>query len=132
METQTMTKKSWVTWLVGVVALIFVCLAITGYFLREQKRESYARLPEMPLELTYREAMMGPGLVISLKNRSSRNLSVIATFTNPTLNQEKNFRIDFSAKGVTEFGHIEGWAFASGDKIIIAHIDYKPLTVILP
>ena len=139
MESQAVTKKSWMKWLGGIAVVIFVSLAVAAYLSREAKREeyinaleAYARLPEMPVELTYRDAMMGSGLVISLKNRSSRNLSVVATFTNPTLHQEKSFRIDLSAKGFTEFGHIEGWAFASGDNIKIVHNEYKPLTVILP
>lgn len=114
-------------------------LAVAAYMKYEEKREeyvkaleAYARLPEMPIEITYRKALMGPGLVVAFKNRSTRSLSVAATFTNPTLRQEKAFRVDIPANGVTEFGHREGWAFASGDSIKVVHNEYKPLNVSLP
>jgi hypothetical protein len=86
----------------------------------------------MPIEISYRKAPMGPGLVVDFKNRSNRSLSVAATFTNPTLHQEKTFRVDVPDNGVKEFGHLEGWAFASGDTIKVAHKEYKPLSVTLP
>jgi len=118
-------------------------LAVLGagavYFYKENVREEYERTteeyearPEMPVELSYRSALMGAGLVIVIKNTSSRHLSVVATFLNPTLNKEESYRIDISPGSVKEMGHAEGWAFASGDVIKLVHNEYKTKILKLP
>ena len=94
--------------------------------------EAYQRLPDMPVLVHYRQALMGAGLVASFRNTSARDLAVLATFTNPTLNQSKTFRLDLAPGQTREIGHLEGWTFASGDTIKLTHNDYKALTVKLP
>jgi hypothetical protein len=37
----------------------------------------------MPVQVQYRPALLGPGLVLHLTNESSRYLSLLATLTNP-------------------------------------------------
>jgi len=73
----------------------------------------------------YRQALTGAGLVLQIKNLSDRNLSILATFKNPTMHQEKSFRVDIGPGKFTEIGHLEGWTFASGDQIAISHNDYN-------
>jgi len=46
------------------------------------------------LKIRYREALLGPGLVAILKNTGDRHLAVVATFYNPTLQKEENYRLD--------------------------------------
>lgn len=94
--------------------------------------EAYQRLPEMPVLVQYRQALLGSGLVASFRNTSARDLAILATFTNPTLNQSKTFRLDLAPGQTKEVGHLEGWNFASGDTIKLTHNDYKALTVTLP
>ncbi len=133
MKTSTTNKILW----------IFTILAVLGagsvYFYKENVREKYERTtkeyearPEMPVDLNYRSALMGPGLVIVMKNTSARHLSVVATFLNPTLNKEESYRIDISPRSVKEIGHAEGWAFFSGDVIKIIHNEYKTKLIKLP
>jgi len=96
------------------------------------EQERVAKLPEMPIQLSHRRAITGPGLVISFKNSSNRVIAVAATFRNPSLNQEKTVRIDLSPNQVREVGHLEGWTFASGDTIRVTHNDYRPLEARIP
>ena len=100
-----------------------IIIGAIGYFQSSIFREQ--NLPPIPIEVSYREALLGPGLVCIVENTSDRHLSVLATFMNPSLNQEKNFRLDVPPKGVTEVGHLEGWILASGDTIVLSHNDYK-------
>lgn len=126
MNTSTINKILW------IFAILAVFGAGAAYFYKESVYKEYERTvkeyearPEMPVELSYRSALMGPGLVITLKNISSRHLSVVATFLNPTLIKEENYRIDIAPSSVKEIGHVEGWAFASGDVIKLIHNEYK-------
>ena len=89
-------------------------------------------LPEMPIQVTYREALMGSGLVSSFKNTSNRHLSVLVALENPSMNQSKSIRLDLAPGQVTEIGHMEGWAFSSGDKISVTHNEYRPENVSIP
>jgi hypothetical protein len=124
--------------------VIVVSVMIVGFVIYDTKRiekeidrmkkeiAEYEARPEMPIELTYREAMLGPGLVVIFKNISDRHLSVVANFKNPTLNMSEAFRLDLSPNQIKEVGHAEGWAFASGDLIKVEHNEYKALTRSLP
>ncbi len=94
--------------------------------------EAYQRLPDMPVLVQYRQALMGSGLVASFRNTSPRDLAILATFTNPTLHQSKTFRLDLAPGQTKEVGHLEGWTFSSGDTIKLTHNDYKALEVKLP
>jgi hypothetical protein len=124
----------------AVVACLAVVMLAAEYVLKtavEQKHqevalEIYARLPEVPVRVTYRKALVGPSLVAIFDNTSDRSLSLLATFTNPTMHTEHSFRLDIAAHGHKEVGHLEGWAFASGDLIKVTHADYKPLSIKLP
>ena len=123
----------------SIFAMLAVLAAVAAYFYNESVRKEYEEItqkyearPEMPIDISYRKAWTGPGLVIVLKNISSRDLSVVATFLNPTLNKNTSYRIDISPSSAKEIGHAEGWAFASGDVIKLVHNDYKTKTLKLP
>jgi hypothetical protein len=64
--------------------------------------------PLMPIEVTYREAMLGDGLVGVFHNSSIRQLAVLIALTNPTLNQTENYRLDLVSNETKEIGHLEG------------------------
>lgn len=84
-----------------------------------------AAKPDMPIRVSTREALTGAGLVAQFMNNSNRYIAVVATFTNPTTNQSVTTRIDISPNDTKEIGHLEGWAFASGDQILLEHNDYR-------
>lgn len=112
-------KTSWGTWL-------FFALLIAGaiwYFQSPAVRN--VNKPVMPVTVGYRPAVTGPGLVLKIENTSDRQLSILATLSNPTLGNTKHFRMDVSPHGRSETGYKEGWALASGDKITLSHDDYQ-------
>lgn len=86
----------------------------------------------MPVEVKFRKAVLGPGLVLQVKNNSSRYLSLMVALKNPSANQEKNYRIDASPFTAVEVGHKEGWVLASGDQLNITHNDYQPWNGSIP
>lgn len=125
-----------ILWILAVFSIVGVGAT---YLVKENIKNEYDSIaqeyearPGMPVEISYRSALLGPGLVISMKNKSTRHLSLVATFLNPTLNKEEVYRIDVSPNEVKEIGHAEGWVFSSGDVIKISHKDYKGVTQKLP
>lgn len=132
-----------ILWTGIIVGIVAGGLTLFGYVMNAKARdeyqrahiaklEAYARLPDLPLNVAYRKAFTGPGLVVALKNNSGRALAVAATFKNPTLGTEQTFRVDVPPMGTREMGHLEGWTFASGDTITIKHADYKTGVFTLP
>lgn len=122
-------------------SVLFFLAVVAGftYFLKEGARKEYEQAkaeyeakPELPIEMNYRGALMGIGLVVSFKNASDRHLAVVATFYNPTLKKEESYRLDLAPQITQEVGYAEGWAFASGDSVKIIHNEYKTKIVKLP
>jgi hypothetical protein len=102
---------------------------------RERVEAEIARinsLPEMPIAVTYREALLGNGLASAFQNNSNRHLAVLVSFENPSMSQRKSFRLDLAPGEAKEIGHMEGWAFASGDKITVSHDEYRTEVVSIP
>jgi hypothetical protein len=115
------TAKGGVSTLRRIIGVL-VLLGIVGfvYYVYQQ-----ANKPAMPIEVWYRKALLVSGLVGSFKNTSKRELTFLATFTNPTLNNSKRFRLDLRSGETKEIGHLEGWNFSSGDQITITHHDFQ-------
>ncbi len=95
----------------------------------DQAKTVIATKPDLPIAVGFRQAMMGPGLVARFANKSDRHLSIVARFNNPTTGDSKAFRLDLAPNVMSDFGHMEGWTFASGDTITLEHNDYSPISV---
>ncbi|MDX1914190.1 MAG: hypothetical protein SFU55_01295 [Methylophilus sp.] len=91
-----------------------------------QATAQLAKKPELPINVSYRQALMGDGLVAQFTNNSDRFLSIVATFLNPTTNQHMTTRLDLAPRAIKEVGHLEGWTFSSGDQLTIKNNDYEP------
>jgi hypothetical protein len=119
----TPSSRKW-QWRHSIFLGIIILFIVIGYVgvthLREQS------LPPMPVEVQYRKALLGPGLVLAVKNNSARQLSIVAMLNNPSLHQDRTFRMDIAAHGTTELGSRDGWTLASGDTIKLTHADYQP------
>jgi len=114
--------------LYGVAAVIVAFAALIIFADHKHKTQ----LPPLPIEVKYRKAMLDSSLVVHFENKSGRNLEVLATFENPTMNQKKSFRISLDPNIPKQVGHLEGWAFHSGDKILLHHAEYSDKMSSLP
>jgi len=99
---------------------------IGGLFWFSQSREYKEQsLPALPIEVKFRNALLGPGMVLQVQNKSGAPLMVFVSLKNPTTQQEKSMRLDISPNGNGEIGHQEGWVLASGDSIKVSNASYR-------
>jgi hypothetical protein len=119
-------KTSKTTWAV-LVAIILGVLFFTQT--RGYKEQS---LSPLPVEVGFRDAMVGPGLVLQIKNTSSQTLTALVTISNPTMQQEKSFRVDVPAQGISEIGHKEGWVLAHGDSLKLFNEQFQTWSGSIP
>ncbi|AAZ96584.1 hypothetical protein Tbd_0631 [Thiobacillus denitrificans ATCC 25259] len=88
--------------------------------------------PALPVVVGFRSSMLGKGLVAVLENTSDRYLTVMLSARNPTLAQAKRFQLDLEPRSRVDFGHFEGWEFASGDEIALFRDEFRPIRLTVP
>lgn len=88
--------------------------------------------PALPVVIGFRSSILGKGLVAEIENTSDRYLTVILAVRNPTLSTARRFKLDLAPRSRTEFGHLEGWQFASGDEVGVFNDEFGALKVTVP
>lgn len=91
-----------------------------------------AAKPALPVVIGFRSSILGKGLVAEIENTSDRPLAVILAVRNPTLSTARRFKLDLEPGSRTDFGHLEGWQFASGDEVGVFNDGFRALTVTVP
>lgn len=102
-----------------------ILLVIGAFWLFQTPSFKEQNLTPLPVDVGYRSALIGDGLVLKVKNNSNRTLTILATLSNPTLHSEKTFNLTTAPNDVAEIGHLEGWVLVSGDQIKLSNSDYK-------
>jgi hypothetical protein len=88
--------------------------------------------PALPVLVGFRSSMLGKGLVAVIENTSDRYLTVWLAVRNPTLSTAKRFKLQLDPKSSTDFGHMEGWQFASGDEVGLFNDEFGALKITVP
>jgi len=91
-----------------------------------------AAKPALPLVVTFRSSLLGNGLVAVIENTGDRYLTVVLAVRNPTLSTVKRFKLELKPQSSTDFGHLEGWAFASGDEVGLFNDEFSGLQLSVP
>lgn len=91
-----------------------------------------ATKPALPLVVTFRSSLLGNGLVAVIENTSDRYLTVVLAVRNPTLSTVKRFKLELKPQSSTDFGHLEGWTFASGDEVGLFNDEFSGLQLSVP
>ena len=86
-------------------------------------------MPDLPVKVSTRKAMMGAGLVAIIRNFGSKELPLAVTASSSATGQSKKFQIVVPPGGAAEIGHKEGWPFSSGDELLIAENGFRPQKV---
>jgi len=91
-----------------------------------------AAKPALPMVVHFRSSFLGKGIVAVLENTSERYLTVVMNVRNPTLANLRRFTVELAPHSSEDFGHLEGWQFASGDELSLFHNDFNALRVVVP
>ena len=89
------------------------------------------RAREMPVRLSKRKALTGSGEVLKIENISTRTMPLKVTLMNPTFGRTNVFDLVLDAAQVSasakEIGHLQGWAAAPGDIVLVESMGYDPI-----
>lgn len=91
-----------------------------------------AAKPALPVVVNFRSSILGKGLVAVIENTSDRYLTVVLSVRNPTLSTAKRFKLDLEPQSRTDFGHMEGWQFVSGDELALFNDEFGALKLSVP
>jgi hypothetical protein len=88
--------------------------------------------PALPVIVSFRSSILGKGLVAVFENTSDRYLTVVLSVRSPTLSTARRFSLKLDPKSSADFGHMEGWQFASGDELGLFNDDFSALRLMAP
>ena len=91
-----------------------------------------AAKPALPVVVGFRSSLLGKGLVAEIENTSDRYLTVILAVRNPTLSTARRFKLELEPRSRIDFGHLEGWQFASGDEVGLFNDEFGALKLTVP
>ena len=124
-------KNPLVVWLVlaCAAAAFFAC---TTLFVFVQYGLLYEKGREMPIEVWFRQAVFGKGMVAEFRNRSNTPLKVAVDFRSPSTGTTSTREMVIERQGSAEVGWAEGWKFVPGDELSIRHSRFTTKRVIVP
>ena len=106
--------KRTATNIISFIILLIVAAIAYGFY---QQRELQRSKPELPVSVSFRNAILGSGLVAQFKNNSGAALEVVLTLRRPATNTYQSEVLELRSTGVTEIGPLEGWTFVAGQDI---------------
>lgn len=96
--------------------------------LNSQLKAEIEKKPELPVTVSFRQAMMGPGNVAIFSTTIKSPVSILVTLHSSALGTTKQFELHLESSHSTELGHIEGAVIENGDTITIENQNYSPAT----
>ena len=93
-----------------------------------------ATMPKLPIIVSrYKQVLLDKSIICYFKNTSnSIILHATATCYDRTLSKHQVFPITVEPGSEKKFGQAQGWAFHSGDKIVLHSDGYTDITTIVP
>ena len=87
-----------------------------------------AKKPAIPVSMSLRKAMMGPGYVAMFNTTVKSSVSVLVTVKSAALGTVKKFELHLNPNVTTELGHAEGAVIENGDTITVENNNYSSVT----
>ncbi len=90
-----------------------------------------ARMPQMPVKVTFRKAMTGPGMVAMFETTVKQDIPVVVTHYNKALAMPQQFRLNLSQTRQSPLGYAEGAPLEIGEELLVENNNYEPLKVLV-
>ena len=91
-----------------------------------------AKKPDLPISISVRKALTGPGLVAVFDTTIKSSLAVMVTVTSTALGTTKAFEVHLNPSGPTSLGHLEGAVIEPGDIITVENNNFSATTFTVP
>lgn len=85
------------------------------------------RSVELPIRLTFHDAILRTGKVAILQNLSDTDLEIDLDVQTPATGAHARHRLTVNARSVLRFGPAQGWPFAAGQVVTLNNGNYQPL-----
>jgi hypothetical protein len=116
---------------VSTVGLIMQRNQLEASNTRMQQQLRDASMPELPVAVGFRGALLGPGRVVRVENLAGTDIAVQAQVIDAASHHERDFTWSINRGFTAEFGHAQGYAFEPGDQLTLAHDGFKSKTWIV-
>lgn len=110
-----------VAWL-ALVAIIG-CLLYAAY---------QSNLPRLPVDVKFRPALIGPGLVLVFENTSGEQLTFVAPMNRPATNNTRSLELYAGPHQTVSIGSREGWVGEHGDQITLKNNRFQSWSGSIP
>lgn len=94
----------------------------------EQQQLAAEARPDLPVNLSFRKALLSAGLVGVFRNTSSQELEFVLDLESPATGRHIRKSIVLNPNGFLEIGAPQGWAFAPGQRIVLNNPAFRPRT----
>jgi hypothetical protein len=91
-----------------------------------------ATQPELPVQVSFRPAWMGQGMVATFRNVARHELTLMVEFRDPNSQAARDFAFVVAAGASADVGHAQGWLVTSGQTVKVAASGYKSVTAFAP
>ena len=82
--------------------------------------------PDLPVNLSFRKALLNTGLVGVFRNTSSQELEFLVDLNSPATGRHIRKSVVLNPNGFLEIGAQQGWPFAPGQRILLNNPAYRP------
>ena len=89
-------------------------------------------VPDLPVEVSFRPAMMHESRVARFTNIGERTLSMEVVLIDQSRDVTRDFRLVLQPGQTSEIGWMEGWAFVKDEQIHLSHPEFKTKYVTVP
>lgn len=97
----------------------------------EQKVTAESKL-DLPISVSFRKAVLGPGLVASFRNNSGRAIEVAVRLVSQNTGQQRQAQLVLAPGQTQEIGYAQGWQFTAGQRIGMENENFRPMVVPVP
>jgi hypothetical protein len=92
----------------------------------EARRATESR-QEMPIRMTFHDAILRSGKVAVLQNLSDADIEVELEAQSPSTRAHMRQRLVVNAHGMLRFGPQQGWPFAAGQVVTLSNAKYRSI-----
>jgi hypothetical protein len=90
-------------------------------------RSVAAAQQELPIRLTFHDAILRTGKVAILQNLSDTDLEIDLDVQTPATGAHARHHLTVNARSVLRFGPAQGWPFAAGQVVTLNNGNFRPL-----